>query len=110
MSDDPREAAPHTEATVDPTQPLAAATLAASRLVSLYDISRHLLEPGEPKDVIRRILEALVEHLQPERACVLGADPDGSWQPLAAHSLDLDGPPEEWPLSQSVLRHVRETG
>ncbi len=105
-----RESAPHTEATLDPARPLAAATMATGRLVSLYEISRQLLEPGEPGEVIRRILDALVSHLRPERACILAAAADGSLRPLAAHALDLGGPPEEWPLSLSVLRHVRETG
>ncbi len=110
MSDEAElERAPHTEATLDPARPLAAANLAAGRLVSLYEISRQLLEPGEPRDVIRRILEALVSHLRPERACIRAAA-GGSWRPLAAHALDLEGAPENWPLSQSVLRHVRETG
>ena len=109
-ADDDLERAPHTEATLDPSSPLASATLATGRLVSLYEISRQLLLPGEPGEVIRRILDALVTHLRPERACLLAAGPDGTWRPLAAHGLDLRGSPQEWPLSQSVLRHVRETG
>jgi transcriptional regulator with GAF, ATPase, and Fis domain len=109
-TDDDKERAPHTEATLDPSSPLAAGTLAAERLVSLYDISRQLLRPGDTAEVIRRILDALVTHLRPERACILAASPDGSWRPLAAHGLDLEGAPSEWPLSLSVLRYVRETG
>jgi DNA-binding NtrC family response regulator len=109
-TDDELERVPHTEATLDPSSPLATATLAAGRLVSLYDISRQLLLPGDAGEVIRRILDALVAHLRPERACILAAGADGSWQPLAAHALDLEGPPQGWPLSLSVLRHVRETG
>src|SRR5688572_15408143 len=69
-----------------------------------------MLDEREPSRVVEAIQAALVEHLRPDHACALAAQADGSWRPLAAHGLDLAGPPERWPLSQTVLRRVRADG
>ncbi len=112
MNADDGGSAAHTEASLDPRQPLAAPSpdLAAARLLALYEIGRQLLEQREPGQVIRRILEALVAQLKPDRACVLGIGADGRYRSLSTHNLDLDHPEELWPLSRSVLRHVLDTG
>jgi DNA-binding NtrC family response regulator len=106
------ESTPHTEATLDPTKPLAAPSpaFASSRYVALYEIGRQLLEKKDPADVIRTILAAVVEQLRPDHACVLAVGASGSYRPLAAHAIELDGPAESWPLSHSVVRHVLESG
>jgi Nif-specific regulatory protein len=100
----------HTEATRDPEAPLAEGGLATGRLVALYEVTRELLAEPAPRPLARRILEALVHHVEAERGALLAAAPDGGLVPLAAHGVDLDGPEEGWPLSRSVLRHVRESG
>jgi Nif-specific regulatory protein len=100
----------HTEATRDPAAPLAESGLAAARLVALYEVTRELLAEPAPRPLARRILDALARHVQAERGALLAARPDGELVPLATHGIDLAGPEEGWPLSRSVLRHVRESG
>jgi DNA-binding NtrC family response regulator len=56
------------------------------------------------------ILQAIVGHLQPDHACVLALGPDGSCRSLAAHRLDSSRRVEDWPLSRTVLRRVRQSG
>ena len=107
---DPAESAPHTEATLDPARPLPKGALDRERLLGLYEISRQLLEARDPGAVIRGILDALVRHLKPERGAILAVDPEGAFRPLALHDLELGPSPDEWPLSLSVLRHVRDSG
>ncbi len=106
------EGAARTEATLDPRYPLAdaQANVAAARLVALYEIGRQLLEQREPAAVLRSILDSLVTHLRPERACVLAVAADGAYRPLAAHAIDLTGAPDRWPISRSVVRHVLDGG
>jgi len=101
-----------TEATLDPSRPLAdpQAGVAAGRLVALYEIGRQLFEQREPAEVLRSILDSLAAHLRPERACVLAIASDGSYRPLAERGIDLSGPPDRWPISRSVIRHVLEGG
>lgn len=98
------------ETTLDPTRPLSEARDASGRFVSIYAIGRQLLEQREPQRVIDTILAAIVEHLEPDSACVLALAPDGSYRPLAVHGLDLHGPGEYWPLSRTVLRRAHEDG
>jgi DNA-binding NtrC family response regulator len=105
----PTEGVPHAEATRDPAQPLPA-SLGPGRLSALYEISRQLLAARDPSAVIRGILAALVEHLEPERGAILAVGGDGGFRSLAAHSLELGPAPDEWPISLSVLRHVRDSG
>ena len=100
----------HTEATRDPATPLVEGSLAAARLVALYGITRELLAERAPQPIARRILDALVRHLEAERGALLARGPDGSLRPVASHGVDLDGPEETWPLSRSVVRHVIESG
>jgi Nif-specific regulatory protein len=97
------------EATLDPGSPLSAESL-GGRFLAIYEIGRRMLDEREPARVVEAIQSALVEHLRPDHACALAAQADGSWRPLAAHGLDLTGPPERWPLSQTVLRRVRADG
>jgi len=103
---------PHTEATVDPSRPLpgGAAALPGGRFLALYEVGRQLLEGREPGDVLAAVRGAILEHLQPDRACLLAVDDGGSLRPLFTHELDLAGPQDRWPLSFTVVRHVRETG
>src|SRR3989442_6215106 len=107
---EPTEGAPHTEATLDPARPLPPAALDRARLLGLYEISRQLLAARDPGAVIRGILDALVRHLKPERGAIFAVDPEGAFRPLALHGLELGPSPDEWPLSLSVLRHVRDSG
>jgi DNA-binding NtrC family response regulator len=107
---DPQASAVRTEATLDPHRPLASAALASGRLLALYEIGRELLEQRQPQAVLKRILDAVVEHLRPDRACVLVLAGDGTPHPLSTHNLDLSSPLELWPLSHTVLRHVLDGG
>jgi DNA-binding NtrC family response regulator len=102
----------HTEATLDPSRPLSPSetTLSTSRSVALFEMGRRLLDRGEPAPVLREIHEAIVRHLAPDHACLLAVGPQGDLQVLHVHNLDLSGAPSTWPLSQSVLAHVRESG
>ena len=106
-----RAAAPPPETTLDPGRPLSAAPSApAERLAALYDIGRELLAQRDPARVLPTIHRALVEHLRPDHACVLAVGSDGSCRPVTVHALDLDGPPEGWPLSRTVLHRARSSG
>src|SRR5260221_6465278 len=110
MSRLPRaDGVPHAEATRDPSEPLAGA-LDRGRLSALYEISRQLLAARDPSAVIRGILAALVEQLEPERGAILAVGGDGGFRPLAVHCLELGPAPDKWPISLSVLRHVRDSG
>ena len=110
MASDDRAVGSHTEATRDPEQPLETAALAPVRLAALYRIARDLAGERDPGAVITRILEAAVEALGAERGCCLSVTPAGRARPLACHGLNLEGDPERWPLSHSVVRHVAESG
>jgi GAF domain-containing protein len=81
-----------------------------SRTKILFDVTRRLLEAQEPAQVLLAIHESVVEHLAPERSCLLRVARDGEIQPLSSTGFNLSGPLEEWPVSQPVLRKVRETG
>lgn len=99
------------EATLDPRAPLSrAAGAAGSRFLAIYAIGRHLLEQREPHQVMRTIHEAIVEHLEPDHACVLAVGPNGSYRPVTSHNLELVGPEEGWALSHTVLRRAQEGG
>jgi len=101
---------PHTEATLDPAAPRASAALDRSRLLALHEVTRQLLEAREPGTVIRAVLDALFEQLRPERGAVLAVDAEGGFRPRATRGLSLAGPADDWPISLSVLRHVRDSG
>jgi transcriptional regulator with GAF, ATPase, and Fis domain len=103
------ESRTHTEATVDPRRPLAAA-LAPGRQRALYETGRALLEERDARRVLDTVQRALVEHLQPDRACVLARDALGAFRPVLTHALDLAGPPEGWPVSWTVIRQVLDGG
>jgi transcriptional regulator with GAF, ATPase, and Fis domain len=96
------------EAELDPSRPLDAAR-APARFDAIYEVGRRLLGQRQPAEVLEAIQRALADHLHPDRACVLLADADG-WRPVLTHEMDLSGPPDRWPLSMSVLRHVRDSG
>jgi len=100
----------HTEATRDPAQVLADATLGAERLAALYCIARDLAAERDPCAMIERILAAAVAALSPERACLIALAADGSPRPLATHGLSLAAAADRWPISLSVVRRVAETG
>jgi transcriptional regulator with GAF, ATPase, and Fis domain len=101
----------HTEATLDPRRPLPAgsAALGTGRFGAVYEIGRQLLEQTDPATVLKTIHEAIVAHLQPDRACLLTLAGKG-FRARLAHNLPADRPPDEWPLSWSVIRHVVESG
>jgi len=101
----------HTEATLDPRRPLPAgsAALGAGRFGAVYAIGRQLLEQTDPATVLQTIHDAIVAHLQPDRACLLTLAGKG-FRARLAHNLPADRPPDEWPLSWSVIRHVVESG
>jgi transcriptional regulator with GAF, ATPase, and Fis domain len=102
----------HTEATLDPLRPLPAGggALGTGRFGAVYEIGRQLLEQTEPATVLRTIHDAIVEHLHPDRACVLTIGRDGTHRAVMAHNLPADRAPDEWPLSWTVIRHVTEGG
>ena len=108
----PAERSAHTEATRDPRQPLSAdpASLGSGRFLALYEIGQQLLQQREPAEVLRTIHEAIVRHLQPDRAALLAVAADGSVRPLFTHELDLSAPPEQWPVSWTVIRQVLDGG
>ena len=95
--------------TLDPSLALALEG-PSSRLKALFDLGRRLLERDDPAQLLLAMHETLVDHFMPERSCVLRIARDGSVQPIAATSLNLVGPVDDWPVSQPVLRKVRETG
>jgi transcriptional regulator with GAF, ATPase, and Fis domain len=101
----PGESRTHTEATANPKRPLAG-TLAPGRQAALYEAGRALLGRRDPRQVLDTVLRAVLEHLQPDHACVLVREEDGTFRPVAAHALDLAGAPAEWPVSFSVIRQV----
>ena len=101
----------HTEATLDPRRPLPAgsAALGAGRFGAVYAIGRQLLEQTDSATVLQTIHDAILAHLQPDRACLLTLAGKG-FRARLAHNLPADRPPDEWPLSWSVIRHVVESG
>jgi DNA-binding NtrC family response regulator len=108
----PSDRSAHTEATRDPLRPLSegSASLGSGRFLALYEIGHQLLEQREPGHVLRTIHEAIVRHLEPDRAAVLAVSADGSCRPLFTHELDLSPPPEQWPVSWTVIRQVLDRG
>src|SRR5262249_9519723 len=102
----------HTEATLDPLRPLStpSASLDAGRFLALYEMGQQLLEQREPAQVLRTIHEAIVRHLQPDRAALLAVAADGSARPLFTHQLGPGAPPEGWPVSGTVIRRVVDQG
>jgi transcriptional regulator with GAF, ATPase, and Fis domain len=108
----PPDRSAHTEATLDPQRPLSAesAALGSGRFLALYEMGQHLLEQREPAEVLRTIHDAIVRHLQPDRGALLAVAADGSCRPLFTHELDLSAPPEQWPVSWTVVRQVLESG
>jgi transcriptional regulator with GAF, ATPase, and Fis domain len=103
---------PHTEATLDPARPLAATAeaLGPGRYAALYETGRQLLEQRHPRQVLDTVLRALLEHLQPDRACVLARNADGGFRAVSTHGLELSGPAADWPLSWTVVRQVVDGG
>src|SRR6185369_2673066 len=101
----------HTEATLDPRRPLPAGSpaLGTGRFGAVYEIGRQLLEQKDPETVLRTIHDAIVENLEPDRACLLTLA-GKAFRARFAHNLPGDRPPDEWPLSWSVIRHVVESG
>ena len=109
---EPRAEGSHTEATLDPSRPLSPreTALSTSRSVALFEMGRRLLGPSDPAEVLRAIHQAIVDHLAPDHSCLVAVGSDGRLSPLFTHDLDLTGAPSSWPLSQSVLTHVRQSG
>ena len=106
------ESRPHTEATVDPSRPLAATAEAPGpgRYAALYETGRQLLEQRDSRQVLDTIHQAIVQHLQPDRACVLTLDADGTFHPVSTHALDLSAAAADWPVSWTVIRQVVDGG
>jgi transcriptional regulator with GAF, ATPase, and Fis domain len=95
------------ETTLDPSRPLAPGTsLAPNRFVALFEIGQQLLASREPAEVLQRIQDSLVAHLEPDHAAILAVDPDGALRPLSSHALELEGAADSWPLSHTVLRRA----
>ena len=98
---------------LDPRRPLSAesASLGSGRFLALYEMGQQLLEQREPGPVLRTIHEAIVHHLEPDRACLLAVSGDGSCHPLFCHQLELKPPPERWPvLREEVLLTAPKAG
>ena len=95
------------ETTLDPARPLASGALfPPNRFVALFEIGQQLLESPDPAEVLRRIHESLVAHLKPDHAAILAVETDGALRPLLSHGLTLEGVPDSWPLSHTVLRRA----
>jgi DNA-binding NtrC family response regulator len=107
----PSDRSAHTEATLDPSRPLSAesASLGSGRFLALYEMGQQLLQQREPAQVLRTIHEAIVRHLQPDRAALLSVSADAC-HPLFTHELDLRSPPEQWPVTWTVIRQVLDGG
>jgi DNA-binding NtrC family response regulator len=107
----PSDRSAHTEATLDPSRPLSAesASLGSGRFLALYEMGQQLLQQREPAQVLRTIHEAIVRHLQPDRAALLSVSADAC-HPLFTHELDLGSPPEQWPVTWTVIRQVLDGG
>jgi transcriptional regulator with GAF, ATPase, and Fis domain len=103
---------PHTEATLDPSRPLAASadSVGAGRHGVLYETGRQLLEQRDPRQVLATIQRAILTHLEPDRAAVLSLEAEGAFRPVTTHGLELSGPEDLWPVSFSVIRQVVESG
>ena len=95
--------------TLDPSLVLAAEG-ASSRLKALFDLGKRLLEREDPEQVLLGIHETILDHFMPERSCVLRVSRDGSVRPISSTGFNLTGAPDTWPLSQPVMRKVRDTG
>lgn len=108
----PPDPSAHTEATLDPLRPLSpeSSALGSGRFLALYEMGQQLLEQREPIQVLRTIHDAIVRHLEPDRACVLAVSADGSSRPLFSHRLDLSPPPDRWAVSWTVIRQVLDGG
>jgi transcriptional regulator with GAF, ATPase, and Fis domain len=100
------------ESTLDPAAPLSddSGIGVSTRLKTIYEIGRQLLEQREPQEVILTIQQAVVRHLKPDHACILAVGEDGAFRPLSSHRLDLVASEEDWPLSRSALRQAQRTG
>ena len=111
--EEPRSSRPLVdETTLDPRAPLpslARPSGAGARFLAIYDIGRQLLAPRDPAQVIAAIQDTIVAHLNPDHACILAVD-GGRYRVLAAHGLDLSGPPAGWKLSHTVLERTSESG
>ena len=101
----------HTEATLDPRRPLPSGggALGAGRFGAIYEIGRQLLEQTDPATVLQTIHDAIAANLGPDRACIL-TFAGTAFRARLAHNLPADLPPEQWPLSWSVIRHVADAG
>jgi DNA-binding NtrC family response regulator len=111
---DTGESRPRTEATLDPQRPLqeeqTGVGLDSSRFLALYEIGRQLLEQRAPDQVTRAIHDAIIRHLQPDRAAILATAHGGTYRPLLTHNLDLSGPAETWGVSFTVIGQVIDSG
>jgi transcriptional regulator with GAF, ATPase, and Fis domain len=96
-----------TEATLDPARPLGSVSpaLPPGRLLAVYEVGRQLLEQRRPDEVLEAMRQAIVQHLQPDRACALARAGD-AWRPLFAYEFDGARPLDEWPLSWTVVRQA----
>jgi transcriptional regulator with GAF, ATPase, and Fis domain len=103
---------PSDDVTLDPARALQdeAALGSAARLRALYELGRLLQEEDEPARLLAAIHETVVRQLGAEHACLLEVAGDGGLRPVATRGLDLNGAPEDWPVSGTALRRVRETG
>jgi len=83
------------ERTLDPREPPVGR--ASERFAAIYRIGRQLLEQRDPRQVIRTIVDAIRDNLDPDHACVLVRRADGSDEAVATHNLELGPEPESWP-------------
>jgi transcriptional regulator with GAF, ATPase, and Fis domain len=100
------------ESTLDMGAPLTeeAASELTGRLVTLYEISKLLLEQCDSEQVVATIHRALVEHLAPDHACVLALLKDGSYRPVISHNLDLSSTADKWKISHTALQRAQKDG
>jgi transcriptional regulator with GAF, ATPase, and Fis domain len=97
---------------VDPKAPFSSTTPGEveKRLVTLYAIGQQLMEHREPSQVFETIRQAVMQHLNPDAACILRTGASGELHPIISYKLDLGVPRKEWPVSRTVLEKVRESG
>jgi transcriptional regulator with GAF, ATPase, and Fis domain len=98
-----------TESTLDPRSS-AVGDAPSERLRTLYDIGRQLFEQVDSDALVRTIQQALVEHAEPDHACILKVLSPEGYEPVSSHELDLNGPPDDWRVSFTAIGRCREQG
>jgi len=79
------------------------------RLIHLYNLAHDIYAVTDPGRVFDAVLEAVSKLLNVERAFIAVVE-NGRLEPRAAHHIDLQGEPSDWPVSTTMLRRVLAEG